>query len=467
MQLKSPYTFIRHWQESNYVITVEKKEGLSLKISHVIQESKDRDLDIYLFIPGELGISSDIISESEFYYSSIVGKRTYYSDKTLLPLVHSRLAQRGRLSSEQYRLSLSLYAYQYAIALEKAVEQLNETDREDITTTEIEDAIELALDILKRLRRSVPYDDQLKRYYANIDNYLSWFTEQRFLSLVAHLPRNQDYAEIKARLITVCERETQHRIEKSYNSKKARNDATRMSNKMRLLRRLIEFPVTMKEKTIIMGKNMKRAVKGGATGIVMVFVTITAIQARGFLGEITASFIIAMSILYAMREIFKDDLRDAMWSWLRKGKPKWRKQFSDPTTNRLIGRQLEWLEYKGYNDLSQDVQKVRKGRVSQKEEVVLHYKSQTRMATTKFMSGYEQTRETLMFDLRPMSRLMAKGSQKIYRLKDGQVSKEAVEKRHLINLITKEINEDNSVSIQRWKVIMNRSKIVDIEEITS
>ncbi len=74
-----------------------------------------------------------------------------------------------------------------------------------------------------------------------------------------------------------------------------------------------------------MGNNIKRAIKGIATGLVMVVVTSTVILARDYLGEISASFIIAMSFIYALREIFKDDLRDAMWRWIRKGKPKWRK----------------------------------------------------------------------------------------------------------------------------------------------
>ena len=171
------------------MITVGKKDGLSLKISHIVEESKQHELEMYLFVPGELGLNKEMVSESEFYYNSIQSQRTYFSDKNHLPLVHSRLAQRGRLSTEQYRLSLSLYAYQYALALEKAVQQLNDTSRKEITHQEVDDAIDLAVDILRKLRRNVPYDDTLKRYYANIDNYLSWYTEQRFLSLLAHIDR--------------------------------------------------------------------------------------------------------------------------------------------------------------------------------------------------------------------------------------------------------------------------------------
>lgn len=429
-------------------------------------KTKKLDMDVYLFIPGELGLTPEVLSESAFFYSSITQKRAYYSDKTLLPLVHSRLAKRGRLSITQYRVSLSLFAYQYVIALDKAVSSLNKNESDNVTADEVDEVIELALDILKKLRRSIPYEENLKRYYANIDNYLSWYTEQKFLSLVSHMPRGSEYSTIKERLLTLCDKETAHRKLNRYNSTKVREDVTRLSNKMRLLRRLIEHPIVLKEKTTSMGKNVKRAVKGIATGLVMVVVTTTVILARDFLGEITASFIVSMSFIYALREIFKDDLRDILWRWLRKGKPKWKRRYFDPTTNKSVGHKLEWLDYANFSKLADKIQLIRKKRVVQREEQILHYRSQTEMSTSTFMSGYEETRETLSVSLRALTRLMDKRSNNVYRLNEGQVSRESVEKRHLLNLIIKENNHDSEPTYYRWKIVMNRSKIVDIEQIT-
>ncbi|PMO02110.1 hypothetical protein BCT19_20490 [Vibrio splendidus] len=448
------------------MITVDKQDAITLKINHAMAKTKKLDMDVYLFIPGELGLTPEVLSESAFFYSSITQKRAYYSDKTLLPLVHSRLAKRGRLSTTQYRVSLSLFAYQYVIALDKAVSSLNKTDSDDVTADEVDEVIELALDILKKLRRSIPYEENLKRYYANIDNYLSWYTEQKFLSLVSHMPRGSEYSTIKERLLTLCDKETAHRKLNRYNSAKVREDVTRLSNKMRLLRRLIEHPIVLKEKTTSMGKNVKRAVKGIATGLVMVVVTTTVILARDFLGEITASFIVSMSFIYALREIFKDDLRDILWRWLRKGKPKWKRRYFDPTTNKSVGYKLEWLDYANFSKLADRIQSIRKKRVVQREEQVLHYRSHTEMSTSTFMSGYEETRETLSISLRALTRLMDKGSNNVYRLNEGQVSRESVEKRHLLNLIIKENNHDTEPTYYRWKIVMNRSKIVDIEQIT-
>ncbi|MCA2018666.1 hypothetical protein LDJ79_21300 [Vibrio tritonius] len=446
------------------MITVDKHDAVTLKMATQVSESKELDLDVYLFVPGELGLGPDILSEVEFYLSSIHQKRAYYSNQMHLPLVHSRLAQRGGLSSTQYRVSLSLYAYQYVVALDKAVNNIKTTDEADLSD-EVDTVIELSIDILKRLRRTIPYDESLKRYYANIDNYLSWYTEQKFLSIVSGLPRDRDYATIKERLITLAEKEQAHRALNHYNSDKADNDITRLSNKMRLLRRLIEHPIVLNEKIISLGKNVQRMVKGGATGFIMIFVTILAVTARDYLGEITASFIIAMSILYAIREIFKDEMREWLWRWVRKGKPRWRRHYFDPSTNKQVGQKYEWLDYTKLAELPDTIQAIRKKRIVQREEQILHYRSKVTMSTSRFLSGYEQTKETMLFDLRAITRLMDKGSNKIYVLNKGQVSRERVEKRHLINLIVKENDHNSAPRFYRWKVVLNRSKIVDIEAI--
>ncbi len=205
--------------------------------------------------------------------------------------------------------------------------------------------------------------------------------------------------------------------------------------------------------------------KGLATGVVMIFVSLGLLHLRDIVGNITALFVLAMALLYAMREVFKDDLRNTLWRWLRKGRPKWRRQYFDATSNELVGRQLEWFDYKRYDKLDEPIRRVRKRNVAQREEVVLHYRSSSRMSPTRFLSGYEKTRETLTLDLTPLTRLMDKGTHHVYRLKDGQVSRESVEKRHLFNLVIREQGGQAEPVLQRWKIVMSRSRIVDVEKV--
>lgn len=450
------------------LITVEKYEGLTARIALINEEIKRQDVEFYLFVPGELNFSKNVLTEDAFYNTVLSNTRTYYTSEHHLPLVQSRLASRDKLPSDKYRLSLSLYAYQYALSLEKTTHRFFDTVadiEEDEAVEQLEYITDMAVEILRRLRRYVPKDQGLIKYYNNIDNYLSWLTEQRFLSLIAHMPRSSGFKPIREQLVEFCESEVQYRIDQNYNSDKAQVDATRMVNKMRLARRLIEYPVTLRQNDVLLGQTLNKLTKGTATGLVMILVTLAVIQMRANLEEITLSFVLMMAVIYALREIFKDDLRDVLWDWIRKGRPKWRKLYTDPTSGQRIGNQLEWLDYIAFEKVPDDVRALRKGKLRQREESVVRMKMVTNMSTTKFLSGYDKTREVWKMDFRPFSRLMARGKQPYYMMNDGQVSRESIEKRHQFNLIAKQINSDGHVILQRWKITVNRSKVIDIEEV--
>lgn len=466
------------------MINVKRKNSFQLRLTRRLKEETSHTLDVYLFVPGELGLSTQLISEEAFYHSAIHVSRTYYSDEYILPLVHSRLASRNRLGSDSYRLSLSLYAYQYVEAMEHTIQTMllsanklrharqeertdNDATQQEAVTLgdQLQETIDLSDGILKRLRRHQPSDDSLYKYFANIDNYLSWFTEQQLLALVAHMPRGGEFTEVRRRFISVCHRESEYRREQQYNAERVMNDPTRMSNKMRLLRRLIEHPITLKQQSLELGNGEQKAVKALATAVVMGFVTLGVLEIRNALGDISALFILAMALLYAMREVFKDDLRNTMWRLLRKGRPKWRRQYLDPTQHATVGHQLEWFDYKRFLSLDEDIQTMRRRTVAQREEMVLHYRSRSRMSPTRFLSGYEHTRETLNIDISMLTRLMSKGKHHIYRLKDGQAVRESVERRHLFNLVVRETGSEDTPYLARWKVVVSRSGIVDVEKV--
>ncbi|MCP1328050.1 hypothetical protein [Halomonas sp. 707D4] len=464
------------------MINVERKNSFQLRLTRRLKEETSHTLDVYLFVPGELGLSAQLVTEEAFFHSAIQVSRTYYSDQYHLPLVHSRLASRNRLGSDSYRLSLSLYAYQYVVALEQATQAIlsdarglrfeakrepTEQEHESIQALleKVDEMSSLSEGILKRLRRNEPGDETLYKYFANIDNYLSWLTEQQHLTLLAHLPRGGVFNPLRKQLVALCEAQGDYRREREYNAERVMADPTRMSNKMRLLRRLIEYPITLKQTSQELGQGEQKAVKALATAVVMVFVMLGVLRLRDVVGDIPALFVLAMALLYALREVFKDDLRNTLWRVLRKGRPKWRRQYLDPTRNALVGRQLEWFNYKRFSTLDEEIQQLRHRSVVQREELVLHYRSRSRMSPTRFLSGYEHTRETLTLDISLLTRLMSKGKHHIYRLKEGQAVRESVERRHLFNLVIRETGSEDEPHLARWKVVVSRSGIVDVERV--
>ncbi|MCM5704981.1 hypothetical protein [Larsenimonas salina] len=444
------------------MINVDHREGFSLRISRILGDEPSHEFDFYLFLPGELGFSAEVVSESEFYHGALHIKRTYYSTRHELPLIHSRLARRTQLSPERYRSGLSLYAFQYAVALEQRSRALE--GKETMTSSELDELTELCQSILRRLRRQKPAEERLGKYFINIDNYLSWLTEQTMLSLAASIEEQEDARSGRMALINVAKQENQYRREHQYNSERAMASPSRMSNKMRLLRRLIEYPVTLKEKRVELGRLEQKGVKALAAGMVMVVVSMLMFEARTLLGDLTLRFVLVVALMYAAREVFKDDLRNTLWRWLRRGRPKWRRQYFDNFSGDMVGRSLEWFDYARYQTLPEAIRRARKGNVTKRDEHVLHYKSRSSHTPKRFLSGYERTREVITLDLQSIARLMDPGRYQVFDVEDGAIQRFDVEKRYQVNLVIRTMEGEQMV-IRRWKVTLNHTRIVDLEAV--
>lgn len=248
-----------------------------------------------------------------------------------------------------------------------------------------------------------------------------------------------------------------------YNSAAVNNDSTRMSNKMRLLRRLIEYPVTLKRRTQELGGGEQRWLKAGVAAVVMTFVSFLLFETRLLLGDITATFLLVAALLYGTREFFRDEIRQKLWLWLRKGRPKWRHIYVDMNSEQTIGRSLEWIDYLQFDDLPSDIRKARRGSTPQRGETILHYRNDSKMLPTRFLSGYAETRESIVFDLDLIMRVMNPSSHSVFRLDNNEIIEENVEKRYVLNLIAREVEGDGTVIINRWRIIINHNRIVDIE----
>lgn len=452
------------------MINVKRKEGSILRITRVLEEPSRDSLELYLYVPDELGLTTDVISEDALYHSALHGKRFYFSAEHQLPLVRSQLDGQGQLDNDRYRLNLSLYAFQFVTAQEQTTRDLverfrDEEENNDASPEELAQHLDIIESILRRLRRNEPGDQRRNKYFINIDNYTSWFTQQEILALLAELPSKPAYAAVRERMLSLCEREERYREDKQYNSQRVRESATRMSNKMRLLRRLIEFPITLKDKPKELGGGEKRLVKALVTGLVMMVISGLVLELRVYFVNITIWFFLALAVLYAVREVFKEDLRQTLWRWVRKGRPKWRKRYRDPDTNAVVGVQREWFEIIKPRKVAPIINDARHSNVSQRGETVLHYRSSARMLPTRFLSGYSQTREILTLDLNVLRNLMEPGNHRVYTLKEGNVDLRQVERRYQFNLIARSQQGAYPADIQRFKIVMNRSRILDVEEI--
>lgn len=456
------------YQSMNEVILTQD-ENLSFKISYQLLPQEQQRIDLYFSLPVEMGINPSTLNAEDYFYSNIKSHSAYYSAQLHLPLVRSRfISQRfddeKKEAQSDYRLNLNLYSYQVKVALDADVKQtLKLKHAEEFYPAAIELAEQIR-GLTKKLRRYTPSDKKLSSFLENADNYLSWHVEQSFLKLLSKGPKSSDFSAEREFLLVLCREEYNYREECKYNSQVTLNDPNRITNKMHLLQRLIEYGVVFKRQTRYLDVNLKRFVRGSVTTVIMAFVMFLVLNARSSFTEVTLALIAFLGVIYGLRETFKEDLTSLIWRKIQKGRPKWQHLFRHSANQKRILSQILWLEYIAARDLPKSVNELFQQRRQQNKQAarLLHFRCDNKVLTKEFLPGYGEIQQRLFFNLTPFVRFLKKGAGRLYSLDGQKVSSQAVERRYQINLILRCVDKQGE-HLQRFKITLNRSEIVNIE----
>ncbi|GLX79918.1 hypothetical protein tinsulaeT_32580 [Thalassotalea insulae] len=440
-------------------------ENLSFKISYQLLPQEYQCLDLYFSIPDEMGISASTLSEESYFYSSIKAHCAYYSDQIHLPLVHSRFISKQKGEQSDYRSNLNLFSYQLRMALDADLKQTLQNESTDDFYQSATELAEQTQNLLKKLRRYTPSDPKLSSYFDNVDNYLSWYVEQSFLNLLANGPKSSEKSEQRESLFELCRQENAYRIEHEYNSQVTLDDPNRITNKMRLLQRLSEYGVVFQKKTYHLNINLKRVVRGTVTAVIMAFVMTIILNARSAFTEVSVVLIALLGFIYGLRETFKEDITRIIWRKIQRGRAKWQHIFSNSVTHTKICSQTIWLEYIRKKHLPKNVsQQLQKRRQQNKQAAqLLHFRCVSKVLSKEFLPGYDEIQNQILFNLTPFVRYLKKGEGRLYSLDGSKISNQGVERRYQMTLVLVQSNKKSEEYIQRFKITINRSKIINIE----
>ncbi|MBD1584653.1 hypothetical protein [Pseudoalteromonas sp. S16_S37] len=444
--------------------TLNQDENLSFIVQYQLLPKETSQLDLYFSIPTDMGIDETTLNEVDFFNANIKSHCAYYSEQLHLPLVQSRFISQNKGQKTGYRLNLNLFCYQIRIALDADVKAVLQLKEADVFFPEATLLVEQIQGLLKKLRRYTPPDNKLKSYFQNADNYLSWHTEQAFLKLLANGPKSSDFSEERAIIIDFCQQENQYRAEQSYNSQVTLDDPNRITNKMKLLERLIEYGVVFNKQTVDLTLNLKRVVKGLVTGVIMAFVMFIVLNARSNFQEVTLALIALLGVIYGLRETFKEDLTQWAWRIMQRGRPKWRNKFKSSVSDDIVCTQTIWLEHIRKRDLPKEVIQLLRQRRQQNKQAanLMHFCSKNHVNLSEFLPGYDELQQRITFNMASFVRYLKKGAGKLYTLDGQKVSKRSVERRYQINLVLR-FTSNQEVQLERYKLTMNRSEIVAIE----
>jgi len=324
---------------------IKQDENLSFVIEPELSPRSEQRIDLYFSIPNEMGINVQTLSEESYFNNHFKSHLAYNAKNIHLPLVRSRFVSKNKGEQQDYRQNLNLYCYQVRLALDADIKDALKIQEVDAFYARAQELFEQSEGLLKKLRRYTPDDEKLVPFYTNADNYLSWHVEQSFLKLLDEGPRSSDFAKERNDLLQFCKNENTYRFEQNYNSETTLQDGNRITNKMRLLQRLIEHGVILHRNTRYLNSYLKRLVKGTVTAVIMAFVMVVILNARSTFTEVTATLILILGVIYGLREIFKEDITRVIWRAIVRGRPKWRFVFKNSITKDRVASQFVWLEY--------------------------------------------------------------------------------------------------------------------------
>lgn len=446
-------------------ITLEQYENLSLRISHQMLPQDYKRLDLYFSLPIEMGISPNTLNEESYFHSNITSHCAYYSAQLHLPLVQSRFISQKKGQQDDYRVNLNLYSYQIRIALDTDIKATIKIKESELFFAQATELAEQTISLLKKLRRYTPPDKKFSPYFENADNYLSWHVEQSFMKLLSKGPKSSEHSEQRDFIINICRQENEYRSQNQYNSQVTLDDPNRITNKMRLLQRLIEYGVVFNKETRYLNTNLKRVVRGTVTAIIMAFVMTLVLNARSSFTEITVVLIALLGFIYGLRETFKDDITSLIWRRIQRGLPKWKNVYTNNAIQSKIANQTLWLEFIKPRHLPAAVDKLLKKRRQQnkQEAQLLHFRSDTKVSAKDFLPGYDEIQQQIFFNLTPFVRYLRKGEGRLYALDGAKISQQGVERRYQINLVLMQSDKTTDQQLQRFKITLNRSGIINIE----
>lgn len=450
-------------------IKLTQDENLSLKVSYQLSPSDQQRFDLYFSLPDDMGISPKTLAEEQYFHNSIQSHSAYYSDQLHLPLVRSRFISQQKGEQTDYRLNLNLFSYQIRIALDTDIKQTIKIEESKYFYPKAIELAEQISGLLKKLRRYTPPDQKLRAYFENADNYLSWQVEQSFLKLLSRAPKSSAFSSERNFLLALCRSENQYREDNQYNSQVTLGDPNRITNKMRLLQRLIEYGVVFQKEVKNLNRNLNRIVRGTVTAIIMAFVMVLVLNARTNFTEVTIALVAMLGVIYGLREIFKEDITRIIWRRIQKGLPKWKVIYRHSVNKSRVASQTIWLEYIRNKDLPQQVDKLFQMRRQQNKQAaqLLHFRSDTKVNAKGFLPGYDAIQQRLYFNLTPFIRFLKKGEGRLYSLDSSKITKQAVERRYQINLVLMHTDKQNQQQTQRFKITLNRSNIINVEAMQS
>ncbi|MGC8121410.1 hypothetical protein [Marinobacter sp. VGCF2001] len=440
------------------MFTLRRKGSYQLQLNRSLTDAGRYKIELYLFTPHEGSLSSRALSEKRFYFSSLEHRLR------LLGLPDQdrvgKADQSFTLLSPHYEIRHGSWLFQYRASIDRLKQQI---ETAGLSEELLKRGLRLSEKFAQRLRKAAPEKTSQQRYYRLLDTCFSWNAEQFFLECMTNERYESLAPSLQTAVIEFLEQESQHRKARDYTSNFT-GTPTRIWNRMRLYHRILEYPLLLRTRVTELGAGTRKLVKAASTTVVMLLFTYLLFNIRDFSQALSLSLLLGIALIYALRDLLRDDMINAMTTWLRRGKPRWKVRLSTPYTSRSAGHKKVWLEYRKARELPGRIRTEAQRWTSNDDQQVICYRSAMSLEKSIFERDHLQDRITL--DCEALCELIQPTTVKLYAWKDPErtcdgVQAHAIEKQHDYQLLLMCSGPGkDTTSAQRWQLRLSHAGVV-------
>lgn len=444
-----------------HMFSMKRKGNFHLQFTRTLKDAGRYQVDLYLFTPHEGDFSTSTLTEKDFFFSSLSHR---FGLMGLPELDRASKADSSfTLLSPHYEILYGSWLFQYRASMDRLRQQIQASG---LTAEPLKRALRLSQNLALRLRRSIPEQTNQQRYFRHMDIYFSWYAEQFFLECMAR----PDFAEQKAKLREAIRdflrQEHRYRRERKYLSD-LQGSPTRVWNRMSLYHRLLEYPVVLRTKLTELGEGTRKLVKAVSTTLIMSVFTYFIFNTRAGIEHLSLTLLMTIALVYALRDLLKDDMITTITRWLRKGKPRWKIRLFMPYTQEQMAQQLVWLDYRKSPELPQQVLESSGKWITNEERWVICYRS--RLSLDKSAVEKDQLQERLELDCEALCDMIEETGNQLFVCEDpadpkAPIEVHPIEKQHDYNLLLVFTSPEQPYpTAQRWRLRLNARGIVQCE----
>lgn len=441
--------------------SLKRKGDYRLQLTRTLKKPGRYSVQVYLFTPHESSLSVWTLSEQQFFFTSLEHRFGLLGlpDKDRVSKADTSFA----LLSPHYEIMYGSWLFQYRASIDRLRQQIQNAESLD---EPLKRALRLSQNFAQRLRRSDPQQSNQRRYFRQMDIYFSWHAEQFLLECMTHSGYDNLEDELREGVAEFLRQEHKYRKEREYLSD-YRGSPTRVWNRMSLYHRLLEYPVLLRSKVTVLGGGTHKLVKAASTMLIMSLFTYILFNARDASEKLSLTLLLGIALIYAIRDLLRDDMIAGITRWLRKGKPRWRIRLLMPYTKKLLAQQLVWLDYRKLPELPREIIEHSGNWASNEERQIICYRSELNL--DKDALEQDEIQERLSLDCEHLCEMIQASKHRLFAPADGadpfaSIEAHPIEKQHDYNLLVIHTEAGKPYSTaQRWRLRLGASGIVKCE----